>query len=103
MTTKNPYVWQVYESASDERKADILAEMNLSTTLHDLTWRGQCDTLEGAPVDVMLKYLPIVSWEAQVWMWRNALPVGARKQAIRLLSEEAKVRLRLKPKYRCLA
>lgn len=96
------YSWANYKQSSPEAQEQILAEMDLDNSLPDMVWEEQGKTFKGAPKEVILKYLPKLADEAQVWVWRKALPVGARPEAMKLLSYEAKISLRLARRIKCL-
>lgn len=97
----NIFTWKNFTQSSPEAQQEILTEMDLDNCLPDLPWKEQAKIFYGAPASIILKYLPVVAWEAQVKIWKDHLPVSARPQARPLLSHEAEVALKLYKHY-CL-
>lgn len=94
------YLWENFLQHPPQVQAEILAELEL--LLPKMTVKEQGETFCGCPAEITLKYLPQLADEAMVWVWKNALPVGARPEAMKLLSYEAKISLRLARRIKCL-
>jgi hypothetical protein len=88
------YSWANYKQSSPEAQEQILTEMDLDNSLPDLPWRQQAIIFNGAPTAIILKYLPELAWESQVYVWKNCLAVGARDEAWPLLKPEAQNKIK---------
>jgi hypothetical protein len=101
--TDKTYLWENFTQHPPQIQETILRELEL--LLPHMTVKEQGETFLGAPREPMLKYLPELAYEAQVYIWKNCLPVGARDKAWPLLKPEA--RDKIKPRRRrqsmCLA
>lgn len=84
--------WKIYSLSTDERKAEILQELDLDKNLPLCTWQGQIGLLDGAPEEILIKYLPKIYWKAQIVLF-NALPAKSLKRAEKLLDERAASKL----------
>lgn len=90
--------WSVYKASPPEMQEQFLEKMDLEKNLPLVTWPGQVGMLDGAPADILIKYLPMLYWRAQVEVWNKHLPVGSMTQeAIDTLKPEAKRYLKLTP------
>lgn len=101
MTTHNPFFWENLHQHPPEVQEQILKE--LEDMMGDLTWEEQAGTFQGAPPEIILKFLPKLAWEAQARVYKKHLAVKAREQAKPLLSREAKIALKLRKRKQCLA
>jgi hypothetical protein len=99
--TDKTYFWSNYAQHPPEVQEKVLEELEL--LLPNMTVREQAQTFQGAPVELTLKYLPELVWDAQVKIWKEYLPVGARDQAYRLLKPEAKAKVKPRRRIGCLA
>ena len=99
----NIFSWNNFKQSSPEAQKDILSELDLENSLPNLPYRDQANTFIGAPADIILKYRPLCSWDAQVLIWKKSLPTGSRAEAKKLLHDEAKLALRLKRRKQCMA
>lgn len=99
----NIFTWKNFQQSSTEVQAEILAEMDLDNCLPDLPYKEQAKVFIGASADIILKYLPLLSWDAQLLVWKNSLPTGARDEAWKLLHEEARSKLKPRERKMCLA
>lgn len=97
------FTWQNYRQLSPDAQKTILEGLDLENTLPEKPWREQATMFNNAPTDIILRYLPILVWEAQVYVWKNCLAVGARDKAFPLLKPEAKDKVRPRRKHLCLA
>jgi hypothetical protein len=99
--TDKTYLWENFLQHPPQVQETILRELEL--LLPNMTVKEQAQTFQGAPVELTLKYLPELVWDAQVRIWKEYLPVGARDQAYRLLKPEAKAKVKPRRKIGCLA
>lgn len=91
------FSWQNFQQVSPEIQEQLLEGMGLNH-LDRMTWKKQAETLDGAPEEVVLRYFGELSWEAQVKVWNDSLPVGARREAYKALKPQAAVKLGLRKK-----
>jgi hypothetical protein len=97
----NLYFWDNWKQHPKGVQDELLVELEL--LLPNMTVREQAQTFQGAPVELTLKYLPELVWDAQVKIWKEYLPVEARDQAYRLLKPEAKAKVKPRRRIGCLA
>ena len=95
------YVWDSYTNSSPEVKSQVLDR--LTSSLDDMNPREQVDSFRGAPADVILRYFGDLEADVQVKIWKDILPVGARVKAKSMLKYEARKRLKMVRKFRCLS
>ena len=100
MTTQNPFLWENYQQFPPDVQEQMLLEF--AALLPELPWRQAADAFSGAPAEVILKHLKGLPTEAQVRIYRNYLPMKAYEEAKKLLTEEAKIALKLRSRVQCL-
>ena len=101
--TNTFYTWGQYKAADDDTKKKILEELDLDKNLPLMTWKEQAELFKGCPPDVIALFIGKLCTEAQVKVYRDYLPVGARDKARPLLKYEARKKLGLVSKFKCLA
>lgn len=94
-SSSEAFGWKVYRGAPQEIRDAFLEELNLDFQLKLVTWQGQVSLLDGAPDDVIIKYLPQLYWKAQIVMYEKHLSVGAHEDAIPHLHVLAKRHLKI--------
>lgn len=94
-SSSEAFGWKVYRLAPQEIKDAFLKELNLDFQLPLVTWEGQVNLLDGAPDDVIIKYLPQLYWKAQVEMYEKHLSVSSHEKAIPFLDVLAKRYLKI--------
>jgi hypothetical protein len=99
MKTENPYFWDNYLQFPPAVQEQLIAEVK--SLIPTLTVDEQADYFRGAQAEIILQFLKSLEWEAQVKIWKKYLPAGARDKAWKLISWEAKSRL--KKRNHCLA
>lgn len=85
------YGWELYRMRTPDLQERQLEEMDLPTKLPLMTWRGQVDTLKGAPPDIIIRFLPDVYWKAQRELVDKHLPAGRIEDALKHLDHRARV------------
>lgn len=86
--------WQTYAHASQELRDALLKDVNLDKNLPLATWKGQVSMLDGAPAEILEKYISKVYYLAQIALYHE-LPVKRLKVVSKRLDEKAKVKLGL--------
>lgn len=100
-SSKDPFFWKNLMQHPPEIQEQMLNEF--AKLLPEMTWKESADVFCGAPKEIILHHLPGLVHEAQVRVWREYLPVGARGEAEVLLSPEARARLKPRGRKLCLA
>jgi|SRR6185369_10314700 len=93
------FFWQNFQQHPPAVQENLLAEVK--ALIPTLTVDEQADTFRGAPTEIILQFLKSLEYEAQIKIWKKYLPAGARDKAWKLMSWEAKSRL--KKRNHCLA
>lgn len=96
--TEKTYMWENFRQHPKEVQDKLLKEFQ--TLLDGMTAKEQAQAFEGAPGIVILEFLPSLAWDVQAEIWKKYLPVRDRENAMKLLKEDALVKLRLKPKQK---
>jgi hypothetical protein len=99
MSDETILTWANYSQSSPDIQETLLT--GIVDSLPHLTWRQQAECFNGAPADVILYFLPMLTIKAQKKVYDEYLPVGSYEKAE--LSEETKIALKLRRRWQCLA
>lgn len=86
------YGWELYRMRTPDLQERQLEEMDLPTKLPLMTWRGQVDTLKGAPPDIIIRFLPHVYWKAQQELVDRYIPAGRIPDALANVHNKVKIK-----------